>query len=152
MSRGLIPRRVLFGNPTFLDAKLSPDGRFLSWLAPVDGVLNLWGSPSDRVADGEPVTRTRGRPITWQDWSPDGRYIMFLKDDNGDENFHLFVVDIRTAELRDLTPYPGVRAIPTFWSHVRPDRIALTLNDRDRASPDVYALELDSGVRTLIWQ
>lgn len=152
MTRGLIPRRVLFGNPTFLDAKLSPDGRVLSWLAPVDGVLNLWVSPSDRVADGEPVTRTRGRPITWQDWSPDGRYIMFLKDDNGDENFHLFVVDPRTAEVRDLTPYPGVRAIPTFWSHVRPDRIALTLNDRDRASPDVYALELDSGVRTLIWQ
>jgi acylaminoacyl-peptidase len=152
MSRSLIPRRVLFGNPTFLDARLSPDGRWLSWLAPVDGVLNLWISPSDRVADGEPVTRTGGRPIAWQEWSPDGRYIMFLKDENGDENFHLFVVDIRTRDVRDLTPYPGVRAIPALWSHVTPDKIALTLNDRDRASPDVYALDLDSGARTLIWK
>nr|WP_041756643.1 S9 family peptidase [Bradyrhizobium sp. ORS 278] len=152
MSQGLIPRRVLFDNPTFFNAKLSPDGRLLSWLAPVDGVLNVWVAPVDRIADGEPVTRTAGRPIAWQEWSPDGRYVMFLKDENGDENFHLFVVNVGTREVRDLTPYPGVRAIPTLWSHVTPDRIAVTLNDRDPASPDVYALHLDSGARTLLWQ
>ncbi|MGJ4931347.1 prolyl oligopeptidase family serine peptidase [Bradyrhizobium sp. HKCCYLS2038] len=152
MTKALIPRRVLFGNPTFLDARLSPDGRLLSWLAPVDGVLNLWLAPFDRVGDAEPLTRTQGRPIAWQEWSPDGRYVMFLKDDNGDENFHLFVVDVATREVRDLTPYPGVRAIPTFWSHVTPNKIALTLNDRDRGSPDVYALDLASGERTLLWQ
>ncbi|CCE07264.1 Dipeptidyl anminopeptidase [Bradyrhizobium sp. STM 3843] len=150
--RGLIPRRVLFDNPTFFDAKLSPDGQFVSWLAPVDGVLNLWVAPCDHIAGAEPVTRTKGRPITWQDWSPDGRFLMFIKDENGDENFHLFVVDPWTCALRDLTPYPGVRAMPTLWSRAVPNQIAVTLNDRDPRSPDVFALDLDSGERTLIWQ
>jgi len=50
--RPLIPRRKLFDNPTFFGAKLSPDGRFLSWLAPADGVMNVWVSPSDNIAEG----------------------------------------------------------------------------------------------------
>src|SRR5689334_21834829 len=111
-ARRLIPRRTLFDNPIFFDAKLSPDGQWLSWLAPVDGVLNIWVSPIDRFEDGQPVTRTKGRPITWQDWSPDGRFLMFILDENGDENFHFFVVDPKTHDLRDLTPFPNVRALP----------------------------------------
>jgi dipeptidyl aminopeptidase/acylaminoacyl peptidase len=151
-ARPLIPRRKLFDNPTFFDAKLSPDGRMLSWLAPVDGVLNVWVSPSDDLGAGAPVTRTKGRPITWQDWSPDGRYVMFVNDENGDENLHLFVTDPGTCELRDLTPYPKVRAIPTYWSRFVPGKIALTLNDRDPRWPDTFALDLASGERTLIWE
>jgi dipeptidyl aminopeptidase/acylaminoacyl peptidase len=151
-ARPLIPRRKLFDNPTFLNAKLSPDGRLLSWLAPVDRVLNVWVSPVDDLGAAAPVTRTTGRPITWQDFSPDGRHIMFVNDENGDENFHLFVADPRTCELRDLTPYPKVRAIPTYWSRLVPGRIALTLNDRDPRWPDTFALDLASGERTLIWE
>ena len=151
-ARPLIPRRKLFDNPTFFDAKLSPDGRMLSWLAPVDGVLNIWVSPFDDLGAGAPVTRTKGRPITWQDWSPDGRYVMFVNDENGDENLHLFVTDPGTCELRDLTPYPKVRAIPTYWSRFVPGKIALTLNDRDPRWPDTFALDLASGERTLIWE
>lgn len=151
-ARQLIPRRKLFDNPTFFDAKLSPDGRWLSWLAPVDGVLNVWVSPADSIAAGQPVTRTKGRPINWQDWSPDGRYIMFLNDENGNENLHLFVVDPRDRELRDLTPFANIRAMPTYWSHVTPDRIAINLNDRDPRWHDVFLLDPASGQRSLIWE
>jgi hypothetical protein len=150
--RTLIPRRKLFDNPTFLDAKLSPDGASISWLAPADGVLNVWVVPADQLAAGQPVTRTKGRPINWQAWSPDGRFIMFLNDENGDENLHLFVVDPGTGELRDLTPLANIRAMPTYWSQVRPDRIALCLNDRDVRWHDVYLLDLATGQRTLIWE
>ena len=150
--RPLIPRRKLFDNPTFFGAKLSPDGHWLSWLAPVDGVLNVWVSPADRVAAGQPVTRTRGRPINWQDWSPDGRHVMFLNDGNGDENLHLFVVDPISSELRDLTPLANIRAMPIYWSHVTPERIAINLNDRDPRWHDTYLLDLSTGERTLIWE
>ena len=67
--RSLIPRRTLYDNPTFFGPKLSPDGRCISWLAPVDGVLNIWMAPANDVKAGEPVTRTKGRPINWHDWS-----------------------------------------------------------------------------------
>jgi len=151
-ARPLIPRRKLFDNPTFFGAKLSPDGRLISWLAPVDGVLNVWVSPADSIAAGQPVTRTKGRPINWQDWSPDGRYIMFLNDENGDENLHLFVVDPRDCELRDLTPFANIRALPAYWSHVTPDKIAINLNDRDPRWHDVFLLDLATGQRSLIWE
>ena len=150
--RSLIPRRKLFDNPTFFGAKLSPDGRFISWLAPADGVLNVWASPADSIAAGQPVTRTTGRPINWQDWSPDGRHIMFLNDENGDENLHLFAVDPESRELRDLTPFANIRAMPTYWSHVTPGKIAIGLNDRDPRWHDVFLLDLATGQRSLIWE
>jgi hypothetical protein len=141
--RSLIPRQKLFDNPTFLGAKLSPDGRLLSWLAPVDGVLNVWVSPSDSIVTAEPVTRTRGRPIYWQDWTPDSRYVMFVNDENGDENQHLFVADPRSGELRDLTPFANTRANPAYWSHIVPGKIAVSLNDR----PALPGLGKQAGVR-----
>ena len=97
------------------------------------------------------MTRTKGRPINWQDWSPDGRRIMFLNDDNGDENLHLFAADPHTGELRDLTPFGKTRVEMVRWSHVVPDRVAIRMNDRDVRWFDVYLLDLVSGERTLIW-
>jgi Tol biopolymer transport system component len=108
--RSLIPRRKLFDNPTFLGAKLSPDGRLLSWLAPVDGVLNVWVSPSDSIVTAEPVTRTKGRPIYWQDWTPDSRYVVFVNDENGDENQHLFVANSGSTDRSSNYASPRNRA------------------------------------------
>jgi dipeptidyl aminopeptidase/acylaminoacyl peptidase len=151
-TRSLIPRRTLFDNPTFFGAKISPDGRWISWLAPVDGVLNVWMAPAGDIKAGEPVTRTKGRPINWQDWSADGRFLMFLNDETGDENHHLFVVDPTTHGTRDVTPLANISVQLSLWSLDAPGEIAVKINDRDVRWHDLYRIDLASGQRTLIWE
>ena len=148
----LLPRKVLFDNPTFIGADISPDGRWLSWLAPVDRVLNVWVAPSNDVKSGQPVTRTKGRPINWHTWSEDSRFVLFLKDETGDENHHLFAVAPATSELRDLTPYAKVSVDFKMTSQFRPAEVAVGINDRDERFHDVYVLDLRTGKRTLIWE
>jgi hypothetical protein len=74
----LIPRAALFGNPSRFQVRLSPDGERLTWLAPLEGVLNVWLAPVDDIGSTEPLTRVKGRPIAWQDWAWDGRHILFM--------------------------------------------------------------------------
>jgi dienelactone hydrolase len=150
--RPLIPRRTLFDNPTFFGAKISPDGGWISWLAPVDGVLNVWLAPAGDVKAGEPVTRTKGRPINWQDWTADGRFLMFLNDETGDENHHLFVVDPISHAIRDLTPLANISAVLSLWSLDAPGEVAVKINDRDARWHDLYRIDLATGQRTLIWE
>jgi len=151
-ARSLIPRRTLFDNPTFFGPKISPDGRWISWLAPVDGVLNVWMAPANDIKSGAPVTRTKGRPINWQDWSADGRFLMFLNDETGDENHHLFVVDPMTHAMRDVTPLANISVQLSLWSLDASGDVAVKINDRDARWHDLYRIDLASGQRTLIWE
>src|SRR5262245_50812665 len=125
----LIPRKLLFGNASRLNPQLSPDGRRLSWLAPVDGVMNIWIAELDNLDGARPLTRTKGRPIPYQLWTGDGRYLLFVNDVNGDENDHLFAVETETEELRDLTPFPGIYAQILGLSWDLPDRVVVGIND-----------------------
>ena len=152
VSTPLIPRRVLFDNPTYLGPQLSPDGTFISWIAPVDGVLNILVAPFGDIAHAEPVTRTKGRPIHGHVWSADSRYIVFSNDETGDEKSHIFVVDPRNKSLRDITPFTGVTAQIGMLSQDRVREIAVSLNDRDERWHDTYTIDLDTGVRTLVWE
>src|SRR6266700_753294 len=111
----LIPRAVLFGNPSRFQAKLSPDGEWLTWLAPLEGVLNIWLAPADDVGSAQPLTRATGRPIAWQDWACDGQHILFITDEDGDENWRIFALDRATAAIRSLTPISGVNARIFMW-------------------------------------
>jgi dipeptidyl aminopeptidase/acylaminoacyl peptidase len=151
-ARSLIPRRTLFDNPTFFGPKISPDGRWISWLAPVDDVLNVWMAPASDIKAAEPVTRTKGRPINWQDWSADGRFLMFLNDETGDENHHLFVVNPVTHAMRDLTPLANISTQLSLWSLDAPGEVAVKINDRDARWHDLYRIDLATGQRTLIWE
>src|SRR5687767_8745791 len=88
----LIPRKLLLGNPTRFAPELSPDGRMLAWRADVDGVMNLWVAPVDALGEATPITSLPGRPIVSHDWTPDCRWILFMKDLNGDENYNIHIV------------------------------------------------------------
>jgi dipeptidyl aminopeptidase/acylaminoacyl peptidase len=148
-SAPLIPREVLFGNPDRAVAKLSPDGKKLAYLAPDEGVLNIWvrtvSEEDDRV-----VTAERGSRITSYHWSPDSKYLLYPRDTDGDENWHIHVVSAEGGPPRDLTPYGPVQAHILAVEPDHPDVILVGLNDRDPQFHDVYRVELSSGRRTLV--
>src|SRR5688572_16118768 len=100
----LIPRDVLFGNPEKVAPRISPDGRRLAYIAPHDGVLNVWvgeiGSGEFRV-----VTDDRDRGIRAYFWAADNQHLLYLQDKGGDENWRLYDVDLDTGAIRDLTPF-----------------------------------------------
>jgi Tol biopolymer transport system component len=99
---------ILYGAPAVSDARLSPDGRSLAYLAPLDGVPNLWISALDG-SSARAVT-AESRPLTAPTWTKDGAALLFLCDGGGDELHHLWRVDLATGALTDLTPYDGVQA------------------------------------------
>jgi dipeptidyl aminopeptidase/acylaminoacyl peptidase len=148
----LIPRAKLLGNPSRVQAKISPDGQWLTWLAPHDGVLNVWLAQADDLPAAQPLTRVGKRPILWQDWACDGRTILFINDEDGDENWRIFAVDRSGTETRNLTPLAGVHAMISMWSPERPGTILVGLNDRDKHWHDVWAVDLASGERTLVFE
>ncbi len=141
----LLPLEHFFDNPERAGARLSPDGRTISYLAPRDGVLNVWVRP--RSGGPEiPVTDDRNRGVRSYFWSRDGRYILFVQDTGGDENYHVFAVDPGQPDrIRDLTPFAGVRAGIVAAPRATPRQVLVSLNRRDPALFDVYALNLASG-------
>ena len=128
----LIPRRVLFGNPERTSVRISHDGNLISYLAPLDGVLNVWVAPLDAIEDARPVTEDTERGIRVYRWTYNSRFITYLRDRNGDENWHCYAVNVETGENRDLTPYDGIQAIPIAESPKLPDEVLIGINRRDR--------------------
>lgn len=147
---GLIPRELLFGNPDRAAARLSPDGEWLSFLGPLDGVLNVWIAPTGDLAAARPLTRDTGRGISQYFWTYDGRHLLYMQDTAGEENFHVYRVDIRSGEVKDLTAIDGVRAMVVGTSHRHPGTVIVGLNDRNPQLHDLYRLDLASGERELL--
>jgi len=146
----LIPRSVLFGNPERTSPQLSPDGSALAWIAPRDGVLNLWVAPIG-VESGvdwtaaRPVTEDTDRGIRSFGWARDGRHVLYVQDVGGDENWRLYDVDPESLERRDLTPFEGIHATIIGTSKRRPDEVLVGINADNPQLHDVYRLHLSSG-------
>src|SRR3954469_4153587 len=144
----LIARAKFFGNPSRAAGRLSPDGKWLSWLAPRDGVLNIWGAPAAHPQAARAITAETKRPIRSYFWSPDSRRILFINDKGGDENFLLYGVDVTSGAQSALTPFEKTRVqIVGVSNHVK-DRILIGVNNRDPKWHDVYSLDLASGKLT----
>ena len=146
----LIPLRHFFDNPERALAKLSPDGRTISFLAPREGVLNVWLRPR---AGGEawPLTDDRHRGIRSYSWSRDGRMIIWMQDDGGDENWHVLAAEVaRPDRARDLTPFPGVRASLVALPRSAPREAIVSMNLRSPDRFDAYRLRLANGRLTLV--
>lgn len=146
----LIPRGDLFGNPTRAAGKISPDGQWLSWLAPKDGVLNIWMAPADNPDQAKAMTDATDRPIRQYFWSPDSQSLLYIQDRGGDENFLLYGVNIASGEETTLTPFENTRVDIVGGSESIRDKILVGLNNRDPQFHDVHLLDLNSGELTLV--
>jgi hypothetical protein len=105
----LMPRRALFRNPDRAAVQVSPDGAHLAWLAPLDGVLNVWVAPRQDPDAARPVTRDPGRGIRAYLWAYTGGDLLYVQDQHGDENWRLCAVALPSHAVRDLTPVEGVQ-------------------------------------------
>jgi dipeptidyl aminopeptidase/acylaminoacyl peptidase len=146
----LIPRSVLFGNPERTSPEISPDGSSLAWIAPRDGVLNLWVAPIDTGsgvdwATARPVTEDTDRGIRAFGWAFDGQHVLYVQDVGGDENWRLYDVDLVSLERRDLTPFEGIYATIIGMSRRRPDEVLVGINADNPQLHDVYRLRLSTG-------
>jgi dipeptidyl aminopeptidase/acylaminoacyl peptidase len=144
----LIPREVLFGNPVKDIPQISPDGSKLAYVAPSkEGVMNVWvktiGKNDDRMLTQD------ARPIYNYDWAFDNKHLLYFRDSDGDENDHVFSIDMETKVVRDLTPFLGKKAQNLLLDPERPDEFLIGLNVRDPRVFDMYRINLLTGAVSL---
>jgi dipeptidyl aminopeptidase/acylaminoacyl peptidase len=151
-----IPVEDFFGSPARAGATISPDGARIAYLAPWRDRLNVWVQDLDPSGglDGEPrcVTADEARSVQSYQWTDDPRWLLYLQDSGGDENWHLFRVDLEAPEPAavDLTPFPGARVVGFEPSRGRPGRMTVSLNARDAAEFDLHELDVATGELTML--
>ncbi len=156
----IIDRELLFGNPQISTAKLSPDGKYISFIKPYKGTMNIWVKGIDQSFEAaKPLTADTMRPIRQYFWSRDSRFILYSQDKGGDENFNLYavsptgkVISNGVPENKDLTKLQGVRVVLYDVAKNDPDIVFIGLNDRDKAWHDLYKLNIATGERTLMFK
>jgi dipeptidyl aminopeptidase/acylaminoacyl peptidase len=152
-SEDIIPREVLFGNPDYAAPNLSPDGNYLSYLAPSpEGVLNVFVKlTSEPLEMARMITNDTSRGIRNAFWAQDSKTMLYMQDFEGNENFHLWAVDVddSTKEARDLTPGKEVKASNIMINKRFPDEILVGTNERVAKSFDMYRCNYKTGELTL---
>ncbi|MGH9859967.1 MAG: alpha/beta fold hydrolase [Candidatus Acidiferrales bacterium] len=155
----LIDRELFFGDPEITAAQISPDGKFIAFIKPLEGTRNVWVKRAgDPFASAKPVTADTKRPIPGYFWSRDGKHILFVQDNAGDENFNVYAVNPADAPApqqkvpaaRNLTAAKGARAFIYAVPFDEPGAIYVGLNDRDPAWHDLYRVNIATGERTLL--
>ncbi|HEV7700491.1 MAG TPA: S9 family peptidase [Pyrinomonadaceae bacterium] len=155
----LIDREVFFGNPEYAGAQISPDGKYVAFVKPLTGTMNVWVKGVDEpFSAARPMTNDQKRPVRSYFWSRDGKYILFVQDNGGDENFNVYAVNpsdkaadgspVPTA--RNITAGKKVRAIIQTTPASDPDAIYVGLNERDPAWHDLYKVKISTGDKTLL--
>ncbi|MBN1354988.1 S9 family peptidase [bacterium] len=139
-----IPLETIFGNPTRINPQISPDGTRLAYVAPLDGVLNVWIRNLETGED-QPLTRDTDRGVVFYFWAFTNRHIIHIQDSGGNENYHIFRTDLETGETVDLTPFENIQALPVEMHRDFPDQMLFAMN-RDRPeAQDVYRMNILDG-------
>ena len=143
-----IPLRDFFRNPEQTAFRISPDGRYLSWLAPYERRLNVFVRP---IGGGTTtrVTSETARDIGGYFWK--GERIVFVKDFGGDENFHVVSVSLDGAQV-DLTPGDKVKADVVDMLEDDDGHLIVSHNRRDESVFDVFRIDIATGAATVLAQ
>jgi dipeptidyl aminopeptidase/acylaminoacyl peptidase len=147
----LIPRSIIFGNPDKISVRISPNGHHTSFIAPHNGVLNIFLAQDHKIEEAKVITNDTHRGIRQYFWSYDNKHIIYSQDKDGDENEHLFKIDIISGEITDVTPLEGVKAQVVGISRKFPDYILIMLNDRRKDFFDLYLLNLKDNKLHLLY-
>ncbi len=148
----LIPRDHLFGNPTRSGGQISPDGKWVSWMAPWEGVMNLFLAPAGDESDVRRMTSAKDRPIPSYSWAPDSQSLLYIQDKEGDENFLLYQVAATGGEEKCLTPFEDTRVQIIGGSETLRDKLLVGINNRDARFHDVHMLDLKTGELDLVFE
>lgn len=148
----LIPRKILFGNPERSSPSISPDGKTLAFLAPDEkDVMQVWVLPrAAELSSAKKLTSDKKRGVRSYGWSEDARTILYAQDSDGDENWHIFAVDLASGVTRDMSPFLGAQASVLRGHREQARTLLLTCNARNHQLHDVYKCDLDSGALELV--
>ncbi len=150
-STPLIPRKLLFAGADRSTVRISSDGRRIAFMAPIDGVLNLWFGEIDDLSKARPLTRVTDRDLgPWIVWLYNNRHVAFFRDQGGDENWQAHRVDVDTGDILALTPGPGVKSYIQQTSRHFPDELLIAHNQRDQRFSDIFRVNVASGASTLL--
>jgi len=149
----IIDREIFLGNPEIAGGQLSPNGKFISFLRPYKGVLNIYIKKTEEPFEKAKQLTDNERPVGGYFWSYDSKYILYLKDKGGDENYNIYAVNPAGEAVKatgipaahNLTPNDKIRAIIFAVSKKNPDILKIGLNDRDPKWHDLYQLSISTG-------
>jgi dipeptidyl aminopeptidase/acylaminoacyl peptidase len=149
----LISRRLLFDNPDYLNVRVSPDGQHLAYLAPLDGVRNLWVAPLADPRAGRPLTRATDRNLGFYfRWAHTNRHLIYFQEHDGDENWRASSVDIETGGIVLLTPERGVKAWLQEQDRKFPAEVLIRHNQRDKRFFDLFRVNVVTGASELVFE
>jgi dipeptidyl aminopeptidase/acylaminoacyl peptidase len=150
-ARPLVPRRLLFGDPERSIVRIGPDGRRIAFLAPLDGILNVWIAPLDAPGEARPLTRVTDRNVGPSLlWLHNNRHVVYFREQAGDENWQAHRVDVETGASIPLTSAPGVKSYVHQQSHHFPDELLIAHNERDKRFFDIFRINVATGQSTLL--
>lgn len=157
----IIDIEILFGDPEISGARISPDGKYISFRKPYDGIMNIWVKEFNAPFESaRPLTADKKRPLTQYFWSRDSKMILYAQDFGGDENYRIYSVDptapaeqkTGVPKPKDLTPIEKVKTYIYDVPENDPAHILIGLNDRDPKYHDVYKLNIKTGEKTLVFK
>ncbi|RZT88855.1 dipeptidyl aminopeptidase/acylaminoacyl peptidase [Pseudonocardia sediminis] len=153
----IITVEELFSPPERAGARISPDGTRIAYVAPWKDRLNVWVRSADPEASGPAsdarcVTADESRSVISFHWTDDPRWLLYVQDAGGDENWHLYRIDLDDpdAPAVDLTPIPGVRMWGLEQPARRPGKAVVQLNTREPGVIDLHELDIATGELTML--